>query len=90
METSFDLTPVFQYDSKLESELEHIRQEWGMGYYTEMQYLNAFHSIMLESLSRLRDVEAPDNVQSIVWDIFRHIDREALRIVESIRLFKNI
>jgi hypothetical protein len=90
METSFDLTPVFQYDSKLESELENIRKEWGMGYYTEMQYLYAFHSTMLESLSRLNDVEAPDNVHSIVWDICRHIEQEALRIVESIRLFKNI
>lgn len=90
METSFDLTPVFQYDSQLESELENIRKEWGMGYYTEMQYLTAFHELMTKSANRLNDDEVPYNVYSIVSNICNHIEQEALRIVESIRLFKNI
>lgn len=90
METSFDLTPVFQYDSKLESELENIRTEWGVGFYTEIQYLDALHTVMMKSLNRLDDVEVPYNVYSIVSDICDHIEQEALRIVESIRLYKNI
>lgn len=90
METSFDLTPVFQYDSLLESELENIRTEWGMGFYTEMQYLDAFYTVMTKSWKRLDDVEVPYNVYSIVSDICKHIEQEALAIVESTRLFKNL
>lgn len=87
---SFNLTPVFQYDSKLESELENIRKEWGMGYYTEMQYLDAFHTVMVESQKRLDDIEVPYNVYSIVSGVCNYIEQEALRIVESVRLYKNI
>lgn len=90
METSFDLTPIFQYDSILESELENIRKEWGMGYYTEMQYLDAFYTVMVKSLNRLDNDEVPYNVYCIVQDICEHIEKESLRVVESIRLYKNI